>query len=175
MRNKNRVKYILFKFKSKHVLLYTTDIHLDWENLTYHSCYIVTEWSERWHEHGIPLNATDYKVAFLCLLRWGHVLLASQQHMPPPYLPLTAPFLHHAQNWLCWDCCIDCNFILTSCVLLIYVQPLFLLPLLRLHNTNGDYYYCLLSSPIFPKVRVQEVPRFPLLFNGVFRCGTNNT
>ena len=120
------------------VILDTKFIEIDRIWLLTAITLLITEWFERW-QNGFCISY--YKVAILCLLRRSYVLFISQQHMPPLSLSLATPFLHYAQNWLCWHCCINCNFILSSCILLIYVEPFLLLPLLRLHNINGSCYY----------------------------------
>lgn len=135
-----------------------------------------TEGFERW-KNGLSISfnsPTNYTVAFLRFLSRSYVLFISQQHMPSLSLSLATPFIHFAQNWLCWNCCTNCNFILSSCILLIHVQPFLLLPLLRLNNIDGSCYYCFLSSPVFPKIRVQKVSRFAVLSDGIFgHCAYN--
>ena len=78
-------------------------------------------------EHYCTLDGeTNHAVAIFCILGWGHVLLASQQHLPPPLLPLWARIIHHAQAWLCRNCCPYIYILLSSCLLLLHVQPLLL-------------------------------------------------
>lgn len=117
----------------------------------------------------VPAN---HKMALFCLLRRCNVLFAIKQHMPPPLLPLRAPFLHNAQTWLCRHRGPHLHLLLPSCLLLIYVQPILLQALLGLYNNIWDCHHYFLSPSSFPESWVSHFSCFSLLWDGCVRCSS---
>ncbi|GMN34900.1 hypothetical protein TIFTF001_004970 [Ficus carica] len=114
-------------------------------------------WFKRSRKHGSPPNGLpNLKVAIFRLLKRSDVLLASQQHMPSPVLPLGAPFIHYAPSRLCRHHRAHLHVLLHARLLLLHMQPLLLQPLLGFHNNTSTHHHCFLSAPFSPKARVLQ-------------------